>query len=372
VSRVAAQLASLALSLLAASLLAACDDSASGDAHDDATNAGDAGGTAATFDSGEELVFQVPESGRVHIALDPPGVVDVTAPWDLAFEGYDVFTNGGASGSGSAAAFGPLDAVVFLGDSPPEFPFVTSDRTGGAFLDWYEYSGAPAHALYSRFHVVGIEDGSRLFKVQVLGYYGERDGAAVAALYSLRWAELGPSGPGPVQEVTLLDGTAGGPSGSPTTPNECLDLGTGARTMKTPEESQRSSDWHLCFRRDAISVNGERSGPRGVGAVDLDADATKSETLAEVEKRTAESERARFDAVTAASFEGKTFRGDRIVSAFGDAWLDRSVSPPKPAYAAWLVQTADGKRKVLVGFARFEGATATSPGTVVLRAKLLK
>lgn len=350
--------------------LAACDESVKRD--EPAAPAADAGTDPSAFDSGEELTFTVPDVGRVHVALDPPTVVDAAAAWDLAFEGYDVFTNGGASGSGAGAAFGPLEPVVFLGEQPPAVPFLTSDRTGGAFLGWYAYSGAPAHALYSRFHVVGVRDGDRLFKVQVLGYYGQRDGAAIAALYSLRYAELGAGGVGPVQELTLLDGTAGGPAGAPTTPNECLDLITGARTMKTPDESRASSDWHLCFRRDAISVNGERGGPRGVGAVDLDAEATKDETLAEVQARTADSERARFDAVTAASFEGKTFRGDRIVSVFGDTWIDRTGSPPKPAYAAWLVQTSGGTKKVLVGFARFENATAAAPGTVVLRAKPLR
>ncbi|MDF2694955.1 MAG: hypothetical protein K0S65_3338 [Labilithrix sp.] len=370
-SDLATRLLSLAAASLVAASLFACDDSA-GPRNEAGGGSADAGADGAAFDSGKELAFQVPETGRVHITLDPPAVVDESAAWDLAFEGYDIFTNGGVSGSGAGAAFGPLDAVVFLGDRPPEVPFLTSDRTGGAFLDWYEYSGAPAHALYSRFHVHGVRDGSRLFKVQVLGYYGQRDGAAVAALYSLRYTELGASGPGPVQELTHLDGTAGGPSGAPTTPSECVDLGTGARSMKTPDEARNASDWHLCFRRDAISVNGERGGPRGVGAVDLDVDATKGETLAQVETRTPESERARFDAVNAASFEGKTFRGDRIVSVFGDAWLDRSSSPPNPAYAAWLVQAADGKRKMLVGFARFESATTTSPGTIVLRAKLLQ
>jgi hypothetical protein len=347
--------------------LAACTDSAAREAE---PAQADAGGAA--FDSGKELSVTVPETGRMHVTLDPPAIVDAAAAWDLAFEGYDVFTNGGASGSASAAAFGPLDAITFIGERPPEVPFLTSDRTGGAFLDWYEYSGAPAHALYSRFHVVGLRDGSRLFKVQVLGYYGKRDGAAVPALYSVRYAEIGASGAGPVQEVELLDGTAGGPGGSPATPSECLDLGTGARSMKTPDEARASSDWHLCFRRDAISVNGERGGPRGISAVDLDADETKGETLDQVQARTPDSERARFESVTAASFDGKTFRGDRIVSVFGDSWIDRTASPPKPAYAAWLAQTADGTRKVLVGFVRFEGATSMSPGTVVLRAKLVR
>jgi hypothetical protein len=357
------------LACLVATAVVACSESSGREPSGGGSSTGD----EATFESGKELAVNVADGARVHVTLDPPAIVDATARWDVAFEGYDVFTNSGASGTGSAAAFGPLDAASFLGEQPPEVPFLTSDRTGGAFLGWYEYSGAPAHALYSRFHVVGVRDGDRLFKVQVLGYYGKREGAAVAALFSLRWAEIGADGvAGPVQEADLLDGTAGGPGGAPTTPSECLDLATGARTMKTADEAKSTTDWHLCFRREAISVNGERGGPRGIVAVDLEADLIKSETLAQVQARTPESERARFDAVTTASFADKTFRGDRIVSVFGDAWLDRTGPLPKPAYAAWLAQTADGTRKVLVGFARFDGASSTTPGTIVLRAKLLR
>jgi hypothetical protein len=358
-----------ATALWAGMSVTACDDSA-GPSQSTHTNLGpDAG----AFDSGSELVVPGLETGRVHVTLDPPAVVDATAAWDLAFDGYDVFTNGGASGPGSAAAIGPLDAITFLGDKAPEVPFLRSDRTGGAFLDWFSYSGAPAHALYSRYHVYGVhDDAGRLFKVQVLGYYGQRDGAAVSGLYTVRYAELTTSGAGPTQEVTLLDATAGGPTGAPTVASECIDLATNTRSMKSPSEARTSKDWHLCFRRDSISVNGEEGGPRNAGAVDLDAALTQGETVAQIETRTPESERARFDAVTAASFEGTSFRGDRIVSAFDQMWIDRTTTPPTPAYAAWLVQTSDGKRKVLVGFVRFDGATSTSPGTIVLRVKPLR
>jgi hypothetical protein len=88
--------------------------------------------------------------------------------------------------------------------------------------------------------------------------------------------------------------------------------------------------------------------------------------------RTPETELARFDAVTAASFDGQTLRGDRVVSAFSDLWTERGVSPAAPGKAAWLVVGADGKKRYLVGFSRFEGATATSPGTIVARVKTVK
>ena len=142
--------------------------------------------------------------------------------------------------------------------------------------------------------------------------------------------------------------------------------------MLTAAEARASSAWHLCFRRQDISVNGEEGGPRGVGAIDFDADKTANEKFEDIVQLTPESELARFDAINAASFEGQTLRGDRIVSAFSGLWTERGSSPLAPGKFAWLVVGADGKKRYLVGFARFEGATATSPGTIVMRVKAAK
>jgi hypothetical protein len=347
-------------------LVVACSDSASTSPPTTST------------DSATELRVPVPESGRVYVELSSATVATVTGDpkssldWDLAFEGFDVFTNSGVSGGGRAGAFGPHDAVVFIGDTAPQSPFISSDKAGGAFLNWYAYAGAPSHALFSRFHVVGVRDGDRMWKVQVLGYYGLRDGASVPALYRVRWAELTASGASPTNELSDLDGTAGGAQALETAESECLDLATGARSKHTPASARASKDWHLCFRRATISVNGEIGGPRGVTAVDLFSEQTATESVATLEKLTAESELAKFDAVTRASFDGKAFRGDRVVSGFGDTWIDRTASPLAPAYAAYLVVGADGQQKFLVAFAAFEAPTTTSPGTVVMRIKPVK
>lgn len=351
----------LLIGLLAALATAACDDSAASKP-DAGTTPPD--GAAASFDSGTELKIPVGETGRTYIKLSPPSIA-TEADWDLAFEGFDVFTNSGASGTGKAAAFGPLDAVTFLGDTSPQVPFLTEDKTGGAFLDWYSYEGE-SHALWSRYHVYGVRDGERTFKVQVLGYYGQRDGAAISALYKVRYAEIGG---GAAEQTIDLDGTAGGTAAPDSSPSECLDLGTGARTMLTPDAARASSAWHLCFRRSSISVNGELGGPRNVGAVDLEADKVASETVDAVKIRTADATKSAFDAANAASFDGKTFRGDRIVSAFGENWRK---SATEPTNAAWLVQSAGGTQKFLLGFTSFESPTAKSPGTVVARIKPVK
>ncbi len=360
----------------ALSALAACSDSAATKVTPATADGGIDSGSA--FDTGEELTFSAAQPGRVHVSLkSPPSVVTPADPkadqgWDLAFEGLDVFTNSGPSGSGGRSAFGPLDPVAFLEDVAPTVPFLAPDSTGGAFLRWWYYGGAPDHALYTRYHIYGVQDGAKQYKVQVLSYFGVRDGAPVSALYGLRWAEVTASGSGPAREIADFDGTAGGPQGAPDAKSECLDLGTGARMFLTPAEARSSSAWHLCARRQDISVNGEMGGPRGVGAVDLDAQNTPTEKLQDVVAKTNESERARFDAVDAKALAGQTFRGDRVVSAFGTLWLERGVSPPAPSRNAWLVTGPSGTSKYLVGFARFDGATSTTPGTIVMRVKSVK
>lgn len=365
--------ASLALAIVA------CSDTAGTKSTPSATDGGaDPDGGGDTFTSGAELKVAVTADARTYVKLStPPAVVTPADPatdkgWDVAFQGLDVYTNSGPSGSGTSSAFGPLDPIIFLDDVAPTVPFLAADSTGGAFIRWWFYGGAPDHALYSRYHLYGIKDGDKQYKVQVLNYYGVRDGAPVSALYKVRWAEVTASGSGPTKELADLDGTAGGPSGKPTDKSECLDLGTSARVMLTPGEARTSSAWHLCFRRQDISVNGEVGGPRNVGAVDLDADKIATDTLATVVAKTDESELARYDAVNAASLAGQRFRGDRVVSAFGTLWLERGASPPAPAKQAWVVYGADGASKYLLGFSRFEGADATKPGTIVMRVKSVK
>jgi hypothetical protein len=353
-------------------LAASCSDSAGSKSTTERDAGGDVDPIAA---GGTALKVTVPETGRVFVRLGPdPAVVTPADPktdkgWDLAFEGLDVFTNSGPSGSAQSRAFGPNDSVVFIADTAPDVPDVllTSDKTGGAFIRWYFYEGAPTHALDSRYHVFGVKDGANQYKVQILSYYGERDGAPVSALYHLRWAQVSPT-VGPMQEAINVDGTAT----TADAPNECLDLGTGQKVSLNTADAQASSAWHLCFRRETISVNGELGGPRNVGAIDFDAAAVATEKLADVQNKTPESEQPHFDAINAQSFDGQTFRGDRVISAFSGLWLKKGVSPPEPEQVAWLVIGADGKSKYLVGFASFEGATDKTPGTIDMSVKAVK
>lgn len=314
------------------------------------------------------LSVPVPEGGRAFVDLRTRGVVSEPAAtgWDLAFEGIDVFTNGGLSGPGQGGAFGPLDIDAFETGEVPDVPFVEQDEAGGPFVDWYAYD-ENEHQLWSRYHVYGVRDGDARYAVQILGYYGEVAGAPVSAVYQLRYAAITPSGRGPTQTLSDVDATGGGVVGELDARGTCLDLGTGDRLALTPDEARASSAWHLCFRRDRVTVNGGLSGSRGVVAVDLDAREAASETLDEVRKRTADSELSAFASVSFATLADPAlaYRGDAIRSAFSDRWLVSGARPLAPEPAAWLVVDALGARH-LVAFARFEGATNSSPGRVEL------
>ncbi|HYQ18870.1 MAG TPA: hypothetical protein VEQ58_24005, partial [Polyangiaceae bacterium] len=224
--------------------------------------------------------------------------------------------------------------------------------------------------LYSRFHSYGVKSGERLFKVQLLGYYGDVQGAPISALYQLRYAEVTPQQRGTVVQVTNLDATAGGLGGGDDQTSGCLTLSTGNQQQLTTSQTAQSSLWDVSFRRDSVSVNGELGGPGAVSAVDLDAAKTEVETLDGVKALSADGTAAAFDALDydALTQPSLRYRGDRIVSAFSDAWVDTSITPPRLADDnTWLVVGADGKSRFLLGITTLENSTTGAAGTVVLR-----
>ncbi|HEU5076712.1 MAG TPA: HmuY family protein, partial [Polyangiaceae bacterium] len=250
---------------------------------------------------GNPLTVEVRDDQPVYLDLSVPRVVEPNAPaestgWDLALQGWEIFTNSGPSGPGAGGSFGPTDELAFLSGTAPEVPFLREDTTGGAFLEWYAYDGT-THSLYSRFHVYGVRSREKLYKLQLLGYYCEQLGAPVSALYSLRYVRASPSGSDELVTIESLDATAGGPNIDDDQPSGCLVLATAAVQKLTPAEARTSDSWDLCFRRDTIAVNGERGGPGTVSAVDLQGEETAREELDRISELTPESELARFESV---------------------------------------------------------------------------
>jgi hypothetical protein len=327
----------------------------------------------------ESIVVELHPDRRAFVELATPSVVHVdglgetSIAWDLALQGRDIFTNGGISGPGDSSAFGPLSAPTFLSDTAPDVPLLLKDRAGGALLDWYDYGGN-THQLFSRYHVYALRDGERLYKLQVLGYYGERRGAPVAALYHVRYAEVTPDGVAELHELSMIDATAGGSEDSDDEPSACLELDRERITPLTPAEARRSMDWQLCFRREAIAVNGGLSGPRGVSAVDLQADETAGETEAEIQARSAESEQERFAELDYAALDDSAlvYREDGVVTAFGARWLVPGSSPLELSDSSWLVVGADGASKYLLRLSELSGDPGREPAALRLEAKSVR
>lgn len=319
--------------------------------------------------------IEVPVSaqGRTFVDLDVPQVIEVDDPetsleWDLAFRGFEITTNGGVSGAGAGSAFGPLpEFYFFFPDDPIDAPFLIEDKAGGAFLGWYVYDGSD-HTIYTRYHVYGVRSGARLYKVQLLGYYGEVMGAPVSALYQLRYAEVTADGVGAVQEISNIDATVDGEVTDLTLPTDALTLASGELRRLSPERAQEDEAWDLGFRRESVTVNGELSGPGGVSAVDLDA-ALAGQSLEEVKALSAADGLSRFEAVDYArlSAEELDYRGDGVTSAFSGKWADLDADPPAPrSNTGFLVVGADGQSRYLVGFDAFEGASSDAPGRLTL------
>jgi hypothetical protein len=360
------------------------DDEPAPDETDAGGSASDDGGAGAAGaspndspdpDLGTELRISVTADAPTFVSLTAASEVDESDDWDLVFRGWDIFTNGGASGGGKGAAFGPLPFSYFLaGEEPGDVPFLIEDKAAGAFRDWYAYDGE-WHALYSRFHTYGVKSGGRTFKVQLLGYYGDVAGAPISALYQLRYAEVTEASLGQIVVVENLDGTAGGLGGDDGSASGLLSLRSGERLELAPEAAAQSRLWDLSFRRDSISINGGLGGPGDVTAVDLQADETAGETLSVVKARTAESEAAAFAAVDYGALNAVSlkYRGDRVVSAFSEAWVELGSTPPRLAEDdTWLVAGADGASRFLVALTALQGVTGASPGKVIMRIQKLR
>ena len=273
-------------------LVAACGPTLPDDDDDDALET-----TVLDIDmSGGEAWLSLRE-GQV---LDAAEVTDNN--WDLHVDGWNLFLNGGASGSGSGAGspFRDLDPDLSFEQVNREqdiLYFLFQDDYGSVLSNWWAYGLRGGHTVYSRFHRYWLHDSGRWWKLQLLSYYQLVDGAPQAAHMGFRWQEVLESGNGEVREMHV-DATAGGISAAPDDPlNQFryVDLDSGEITRHSDESAATSSEWHIGFRRFYIRLNGGTSGPRGVASYDQDAENEESnEALLEM---TPESALAGFEAL---------------------------------------------------------------------------
>ncbi len=143
-----------------------------------------------------------PEGGQTCFDFDTDASVDCTAAagtWDIQLDiaerRWALWTNGGISGDGQAAAFGPVD-------DPQSYPSGTTDisgtdiaghynadAAGGVFDEqsWYAYNLQDQHRLWPNYRVYAIDTGGTTYKLQIVSYY---DAAGTSGIYTLRYAPL--------------------------------------------------------------------------------------------------------------------------------------------------------------------------------------
>lgn len=199
--------------------------------------------------------------------------------WDLRLVGWDLFLNGGESGSGLG---GGIDMELLDLDMRFEelerrnqvLWFLFYDSYACALSTWWWYALDGTHTLFSNYHVYAVRRDGVDWAVQVLDYYREVEGAAVAGWPELRVA---PFDGGAERHEFDLDATAGGlaPTGGPDDrwtylrlPDTILEL--------NDADAAVSADWDLAWKRFQVKSNSGPSGPGGVLTADFDEDRGES------------------------------------------------------------------------------------------------
>jgi hypothetical protein len=319
---------------------------------------------------GEAMRIDVPSSDPVFVNLKRRRGVSVaraSLDWDLRFEGFRVFTNSGPSGPGDGAAFGPSDELDLLFDTVPAVP-LRPDRAVGPLSAWYLYQGG---VIYSRYHLYGVRKGDRLWKLQILSYYGQQSGQDTSGLYQLRYAQVSEAGSEATVAVMDLDATGGGDTAT----NEssvagCLDFASGDVFPLSRGELDASPDWDVCFLRNDAFANGGLSGPGSVTIADLDPEAVLS--VDDLGALTEQAELERFDAVDLATLTDPDlhyYPDEQVASFFDDAWVDTPGADAQPTPGTFIVRTADGQRYYVLLCTSIDGATDQAPGTLTFRIK---
>jgi len=147
------------------------------------------------------------EGGSRCFDIDTTAGVDcVTAAtdWDIRVEvagrAWNIWINGGVSGSGLGGAFGPFDSATaadyLSGTTSPGGTDISrmygQDSAGGTFSKdqantWYAYGLQGNSKLWPNYRVYALDTGTGFYKLQILSYY---DQAGVSGNYTLRYAPI--------------------------------------------------------------------------------------------------------------------------------------------------------------------------------------
>lgn len=141
--------------------------------------------------SGDGAYIALGDEARVVEVSDP----FASAEWDLVFAGTNLSVNGGEGGAGGVTAYCICQNATATDDEvqlmTPEteladFEAVTVADVPAADGEWhpasiaaspwYRYNIAMRHLIWPTYNVYLVKRGGDVYKVQVVGYYGE-DGA---------------------------------------------------------------------------------------------------------------------------------------------------------------------------------------------------
>jgi len=140
--------------------------------------------------------FQVDcTSGSVYLSFASGGAVTVADPatslaWDIHIDGYDMHFNAGDHGAGDAGGYSAHIVDLAHADviqAAPSPTLYLADSVVSVFSTWYDYDGA-THQLSPTSAIYLVNDGTRIWKVQILSYYNPATDAS--GWYKIRFAPL--------------------------------------------------------------------------------------------------------------------------------------------------------------------------------------
>ena len=132
--------------------------------------------------------------GAVYFDLTAGVTTAATGSWDLRFQGFEIRSNGGVSGSGSVSALvdngTPYSDITAAYASTAPSTVFKKDAYGGVFVSkpWYRYNITGSdNQIWPTYNVYLVKRGAEVYRVQLTGYYGA---TGASRQISLRYARI--------------------------------------------------------------------------------------------------------------------------------------------------------------------------------------
>lgn len=144
---------------------------------------------AADAPFGPAQTVTVDAASPVSLDLDAGAITTDPALADLRFDGWTLKLNGGAGGTGKAAAAASTEAFAAITTASIDSRAYKADAFAGVFNShpWYKYNLTGDHRITPTFDVYLLKRGDDVYKVQLVGYYGP---AGETRRISFRYARL--------------------------------------------------------------------------------------------------------------------------------------------------------------------------------------